>query len=688
MSNRNLDLDRVNNDLVNLQTSAKLAIVLLGRDLNIRRFSPQAEKQFDLLATDVGRPISHIRHNLVFADAAGSPIDLERLSAEVIADVREQEREVRDKDDRWLLLRVRPYMTLDNRVDGAVLVLVGIDAFKRSEQIVAAARDYAENTLETVREPLLVLDQELRVESANRSFYRAFHVAPAETVGKFLYELGDRQWDIPRLRELLEEILTQSSSIEEFQVEHDFKQLGRRVLLLNARHILDPLHKTERILLAIDDITERKQMEEKLRASDILYRRLFETTKDGVLILDADTGKILDANPFMTDLSGYQPAEFLGKELWEIGLFRDKSANEAAFRELQQNGYVRYDHLPLKSKSQLQVEVEFVSNIYHVDRRHIAQCNIRDISDRSRLEKQTKKQAAELSDLHRRKDEFLAMLSHELRSPLAPIANAVQLLGLQQGSENRIQQQARGIIERQLEQLQHLVDDLLEVSRITTGRVQLRREPVAVSSIVEGAVETVRPLIEQRRHELTVSLPPQPIWLHADVARLEQVLVNLLANAAKYTDEGGQVWLTVELASGQLSRTALAAGSSPEQPVASAMRLKISEPPHECIIRVRDSGVGISPELLPSIFNLFTQAQRSLDRSQGGLGIGLALVQRLTELHGGTVEAYSAVGQGSECVCRWCRLTHRRRRCRSRKPASRPHDPCGCWWWMTTWIRC
>ena len=196
------------------------------------------------------------------------------------------------------------------------------------------------------------------------------------------------------------------------------------------------------------------------------------------------------------------------------------------------------------------------------------------------------------------------------------------------------------------------MDDLLEVSRITTGRVQLRREPVAVSSIVEGAVETVRPLIEQRRHELTVSLPPQPIWLHADVARLEQVLVNLLANAAKYTDEGGQVWLTVELASGQLSRTALAAGSSPEQPVASAMRLKISEPPHECIIRVRDSGVGISPELLPSIFNLFTQAQRSLDRSQGGLGIGLALVQRLTELHGGTVEAYSAVGQGSEFVVR------------------------------------
>ncbi|MCY2989177.1 MAG: hybrid sensor histidine kinase/response regulator, partial [Planctomycetota bacterium] len=221
-----------------------------------------------------------------------------------------------------------------------------------------------------------------------------------------------------------------------------------------------------------------------------------------------------------------------------------------------------------------------------------------------------------------RKDEFLAMLSHELRSPLAPIANAVQLLGLQRGSESPIQQQARGIIERQMGQLQHLVDDLLEVSRITTGRVQLRREQVAVSNIVEVAVETARPLIEQRRHELTVSLPPEPIWLHADAARLEQVVVNLLTNAAKYTEEGGHVWLTVQ------------------------------QEGQECVLRVRDTGPGIAPALLPRIFDLFTQAKRSLDRSEGGLGIGLALVQQLTELHGGKVEATSTLGQGSEFVVR------------------------------------
>jgi CheY-like chemotaxis protein/two-component sensor histidine kinase len=231
-------------------------------------------------------------------------------------------------------------------------------------------------------------------------------------------------------------------------------------------------------------------------------------------------------------------------------------------------------------------------------------------------------QAAELSDLHRRKDEFLAMLSHELRSPLAPIANAVQLLGLPNGAESSLQKQARGIIERQVGHLQHLVDDLLEVSRITTGRVQLRQERVAIRGIVEGAIETSRPLVDQRKHELVVSLPNETIWLNADAARLEQVVVNLLTNAAKYTEIGGHIWLSV----------------------------LVEE--HECVLRVRDTGVGISPSLLPKIFDLFTQAERSLDRSQGGLGIGLALVQRLTELHGGRVEVKSSLGQGSEFVIR------------------------------------
>lgn len=403
-----------------------------------------------------------------------------------------------------------------------------------------------------------------------------------------------------------------------------------------------------------------------VHVSENRYRRLFETAKDGILIVDFTTGKIVDANPFMTELLGYTHEEFSGLELWQIGLFSDKTANESAVRELQINGYLRYEHLPLESNDGRRIEVEVVANSYQEDSKSVIQFNVRDITDRSRLEKLLRGQACELSDLHRRKDEFLAMLSHELRSPLAPIANAVQLLGLQPGNESRIQQQARLIIERQLRQLQHLVDDLLEVSRITTGRVQLRLERCTVSTIVNGAIETARPLITQRRHELSVIVPEEPIWLFADAARLEQVLVNLLSNAAKYTDEGGHLWLTVETEDYEFVR--------PDYQTSSAAdRGKLDYPSHHpsfaisdaaaahsrrsggtpcAVIRIRDTGVGIDPSLLPRIFDLFTQAERSLDRSQGGLGIGLALVHRLTELHGGTVEATSVLGKGSEFIVR------------------------------------
>ena len=356
--------------------------------------------------------------------------------------------------------------------------------------------------------------------------------------------------------------------------------------------------------------------------SELRYRRLFETAQDAILILDASTEKILDANPFIANLLGYSKEEFLGKELWQIGLFHDVEENKAAFRTLQAQGYIRYEHLPLQTKDGRQVEVEFVSNLYPVDHQQIIQCNIRDITERRRLEQQTQEQAEALADLHQRKDEFLAMLSHELRNPLAAIFNALHILRLHD-TENPIQQKAKIVIERQVGQLAHLVDDLLEVSRVITGRIQLHPERLELRGIVEHAIEAARPLIDRHHHTLSVSFPAEPLWLQADPTRLEQVIVNLLTNAAKYTEEGGQIWLTAQ------------------------------QEGSEVVLRVRDTGVGIAPELLPRIFDLFTQADRTLDRSQGGLGIGLSLVQRLVELHGGTVEAHSGgLGQGSEFIVR------------------------------------
>ena len=210
------------------------------------------------------------------------------------------------------------------------------------------------------------------------------------------------------------------------------------------------------------------------------------------------------------------------------------------------------------------------------------------------------------------------MLSHELRNPLAPIFAATQLLALQ-SDENPIQLRARTVIERQIKQLAHLVDDLLDVSRVTTGRIRLQLEQVDLREIVQRAVESVRPIINKRRHELSISLPSDPVWLQADITRIEQVIVNLLNNAAKYTDEGGQIWLDVKQETGF------------------------------AVLLVRDNGAGIAPELLDNIFDLFSQAKRTLGRAQGGLGIGLTLVQKIVELHHGKVAASSAgLGQGSE----------------------------------------
>jgi len=598
---------------------------------------------------------------------------------------------------------------------------------------------------------------------------RLFQVSLAETEGRLIYELGNGQWDIPDLRTLLEDIVPKSSVFDDFEFEHTFPTIGRRVMLLNARK-LQAGHHGELLVLAMEDVTARRKAEEDLvnagalqnaifnsanfssiatdekgviqifnvgaermlgyEASEVMNKitpadisdpqeviarakalsselatpitpgfealvfkasrgieDIYELTyirKDGTrfpaivsvtalrdaqesiigyLLIGTDNtvrkqgeaermlldqrvrdqqfytrsliesnidalmttdprGIISDVNKQMEQLTGCTRDELIGAPFKDY--FTDPDRAQAAIKLVLLEGKVQDYELTARARSGQETVVSYnATTLYDRDRKlQGVFAAARDVTERSRLANQMQLQAAELSDLHRRKDEFLAMLSHELRSPLAPISNAVQLLGMQHGNENESQKEARGIIERQTSQLKHLVDDLLEVSRITTGMVQLRKTSVAVGDIMNSAIETVRPQIDQRKHDMTVTIPPEPIWLHADAARLEQVIVNLLTNAAKYTDVNGKILLSAE---------------------------QVGD---ECLLRVRDTGVGITPELLPCIFDLFTQAERSLDRSQGGLGIGLALVQRLTELHGGKVEVSSILRQGSEFLIR------------------------------------
>ena len=226
----------------------------------------------------------------------------------------------------------------------------------------------------------------------------------------------------------------------------------------------------------------------------------------------------------------------------------------------------------------------------------------------------------ELQAADRQKSEFLSMLAHELRNPLAPIRNATQLLGLRATDEPDLRW-IREVIERQVVQMSRLVDDLLDISRITRGKIDLQTAPVELATIVAHAVETSKPVIDAHSHQLAVALPTQPVWIEGDLTRLAQVLTNLLNNAAKYTEPHGQIWLTARLEGEQ------------------------------AVISVRDTGIGIPGEMLNSVFDLFTQVSRTLDRSQGGLGIGLTLVRQLVEMHGGTVVAHSdGMGHGAEFV--------------------------------------
>src|SRR5579884_1991161 len=223
-----------------------------------------------------------------------------------------------------------------------------------------------------------------------------------------------------------------------------------------------------------------------------------------------------------------------------------------------------------------------------------------------------------LAEANRNKEEFMALLSHELRSPLSPIVNALSILR-QMRTNDPIIENAGNIIDRQVSQMVRLVDDLLDISRITKGKLRLTKEKVELRGIANHAAETTRPLMEARKHEFSVALPTQPIWVEADPARMEQVVVNLLNNAAKYTDTGGLI------------------------------RMTVSQEGEDAVIRVRDNGVGIAPELLPKVFDLFTQVDGSLGRSYGGLGIGLALARNLVEMQDGRLLAQSGgLGKGSE----------------------------------------
>lgn len=361
---------------------------------------------------------------------------------------------------------------------------------------------------------------------------------------------------------------------------------------------------------------ERARVEKALRESEERYRTVVNNQIEMLCRFRAD-GTILFVNLSYAAARGTTPEELIGKNFWEFLPPQDVAEVRGMLACITRES----PELHIENRFETSKGIRWTLWVnrglkFDADGRVVeAQSSGIDITDRKNMEET-------LREADRRKDEFLAMLAHELRNPLAPIRNATQVLKLL-GPADANQQWAREVIERQTQHLTRLVDDLLDVSRITRGKVTLQRESVDLSAIVHRAVEASRPLLDARRHRLSIDLAPDPLHVDGDLTRLVQVVGNLLNNAAKYTDEGGHI------------------------------RISSLRDGDEARISICDDGMGIPADLLPHVFDLFTQANRSLDRSQGGLGIGLTLVRRLIEMHGGRVEAFSeGAGRGSEFVVR------------------------------------
>ena len=495
---------------------------------------------------------------------------------------------------------------------------------KTREELVAIKKsaddvsEFAENIINTVREPLLALDQNLRVVKASRAFYDFFKVNADETIGTLIYDLGDQQWNIPLLRELLETILPEKTTFDDYMVEHDFSTIGKRIMLLNARQIKRALGKKKIILLAFEDITERKFAEEALIVSEIRYRRLFESAKDGILILDAITGKIIDVNPYLIELLGYAREKFIDKEVWEFGFFNDAAASKEKFLELQQKEYVRYEDLPLKSVDGRMIDVEFVSNLYLENRSKIIQCNIRDITERKKAMLIIQKQNIQLQKLNATKDKYFSIIAHDLKSPFQGFIGLTELMGEEISSFSATQLltyiQSMNSTARNLYKL---LSNLLEWSLMQQGALSFNPVEIALSEVVAQNIDIIIKRGEQKGIKLIFDLADnQTVW--ADEAMLNSILRNLLSNAVKFTSRGGEVIVSAKKTDNNIVE-----------------------------IAIRDTGLGISPDLISKLFKIEEKVGQKGTEGEESTGLGLLLCKEFVEKHDGKIWVVSEEGKGS-----------------------------------------
>jgi PAS domain S-box-containing protein len=504
-------------------------------------------------------------------------------------------------------------------VSGCVLIFRDVTVqrrvqHERYEQLLTARR--LASIVESSEAAIIAKGLDGIVQSWNQAAERLFGYTAEQAIGRHISLV------IPPERMAEEDhiiaTLKAGRRIEHFETER-VRSDGRRVLVsLTVSPIKDGDGKVVGASKIVRDITRERQAEAERQR----LVTLIESSQDfiGICDLDAVPSYINRAGLDALGLESIEAARRV--KVWDFFFPEDQARiREQLFPAVLEQGHaeieVRFRHFKTGEARWMAYKVLRLTD--QADKPIAIGTVSHDITRRRQLEDTLRNLAAEMSATDRRKDEFLATLAHELRGPLAPLTN---VLALWKRSNDPVQlERARDTMERQLGQMVRLVDDLLDLSRITYDRLELRKARVELKTVVEHAVEACRLLIDERRHELTVSLPPEPCYLNADAARLAQVFANLLNNSCKYTGPGGKISLSAERHG------------------------------DDVVVRVRDTGVGIPPDKLASVFDMFSQVDSAMGRAQGGLGIGLTLVKRLVGMHGGTIEAHSAgLGKGSEFV--------------------------------------
>jgi two-component system CheB/CheR fusion protein len=499
---------------------------------------------------------------------------------------------------------------------------------KRSEE---AGREYAESIIDTVREPLIALDQDLRVVTVSRSFYDVFKVNPKETVGQLIYDLGNKQWDIPKLRELLEKILPEKSTFDNYEVEHEFATIGKRIMLLNARQIQRVLGKEKIILLAIEDITERKAIEaglEKTRQELAVIKKtadeasefaesVINTVREPLISLDHDLRVVTVSRSFY-DVFKVNPKETVGQLIYDLG---NKQWDIPKLRELLEK------ILPEKSTfDNYEVEHNFATigrrvmllNARQIERgagkKGIILLAIEDITERRETENGLKKAheemtalAEELKRAARVKSEFLANMSHELRTPLNSIIGFSEVLfDGTFGPLNEKQKRYAGNVLTSGKHLLLLIDQILDMAKVEAGKMTLSLSNLPMKSLLNDLARLVADMVDKKKLAISLEIAEDLPNIEGDELKVKEIIYNLLSNAIKFTPEGGQIGLRAK-----------PAGSGIE-------------------VVVWDTGLGIAPENMEKIFEGFFRVDTPYSRVTEGTGLGLPLSKKLVELHGGS----------------------------------------------------